>query len=150
MHQQTATREWLDPSEITRIRHGFAVVAADADRFTADFYARLFELAPTLRPLFPADLSTQRDKLNEMLAILVARLDRPLALKPALAALGDRHRSYGVVKADFVVVGQALIHTLHAHLGEQFSSDDRSAWVGLYTRITAIMTLGTARSAAAA
>jgi hemoglobin-like flavoprotein len=150
MHQETPARDWLDTAQIARIRNGFNAVAADADRFTADFYARLFELAPTLRPLFPDDLSGQRDKLKHMLAMLVAGLDRPLALQPALAMLGDRHRAYGVVKADFVVVGQALIGTLESHLGERFSCADRSAWAALYSRVTAIMMTGTTRAAAAA
>lgn len=150
MHQETVTRDWLDSAEIARIRRGFNAVAAEADRFTAGFYTRLFELAPTLRPLFPDDLSGQRDKLKHMLAMLVAGLDRPLALRPALAMLGDRHRSYGVVKVDFVVVGQALLDTLDAHLGGQFSAADRGAWAALYARITAIMTMGTTQAAAAA
>jgi hemoglobin-like flavoprotein len=150
MHQESVTRDWLDTCEITRIRSGFSAVAADADRFTADFYARLFELAPTLRPLFPDDLSSQRGKLTHMLVMLVAALDRPDTLRPVLATLGDRHRSYGVVKADFIVVGQALIDTLGAHLGEQFGPADRSAWTALYSRITTIMTTGTAHTAVAA
>jgi len=150
MQQETFTHEWLDSGQIARIRRGFSAVATDADRFTADFYERLFELAPTLRQLFPADLSDQRDKLKHMLAVLVADLDRPVALAPALAKLGDRHRSYGVVKADFIVVGQALIDTLGSHLEEQFSPADRSAWAALYARVTSIMTKGTMRSAAAA
>ena len=150
MHQDSVTRDWLDAGEIARIRHGFSAVAADADRFTADFYERLFALAPTLRPLFPDDLASQRDKLKHMLGMLVASLDRPVALRPALAALGDRHRSYGVVKADFIVVGQALLDTLSAHLGEQFCAADRGAWAALYARITAIMTTGTVRACAVA
>ena len=150
MYRESVTRDWLDDAEITRIRRGFGAVAADADRFTAGFYARLFELAPTLRPLFPDDLSSQRGKLKHMLAMLIAGLDRPVTLRPALAALGDRHRSYGVVKSDFIVVGQALMETLHAHLGEQFSPADRAAWAALYGRITSIMTTGTAQAAAAA
>jgi len=150
MHLATETNDWLDAREIARIRQGFSAVAADANRFTASFYARLFDLAPTLRPLFPDDLSNQRDKLKHMLAMLVAGLDRPVALKSTLAMLGDRHRSYGVVKTDFIVVGQALIDTLAAHLGEQFGPADRSAWTALYGRITAIMTMGTAHAVAAA
>jgi hemoglobin-like flavoprotein len=150
MHQETAKRDWLDAGEITRIRSGFSAVAADADRFTADFYARLFEIAPTLRPLFPDDLSRQRAKLKHMLVFLVESLDRPDTLRPELAALGDRHRSYGVVKADFIVLGQALIDTLGAHLGEQFGPAERSAWTALYSRITTIMTMGTTHVVAAA
>jgi hemoglobin-like flavoprotein len=149
MQQETTTHDWLDHAQIKRIRHGFSAVAADADRFTAEFYRHLFERAPTLRPLFPDDLSNQRDKLKSMLAMLVAGLDRPVTLKPALAMLGDRHRSYGVVKADFIVVGQALMDTLACRLGEQFGDADRGAWAALYARVTAIMTMGTARAAAA-
>jgi len=147
MHQETFTHDWLDSDQIARIRRGFSAAASDADCFTAAFYERLFELAPTLRQLFPADLSSQRDKLKHMLAVLVADLDRPGALAPALAKLGDRHRSYGVVRADFMVVGKALIDTLGSHLEEQFSPADRSAWAELYTRITAIMKKGTAQGA---
>jgi len=150
MHQETVKRDWLDAGEIARIRRDFSTVAADADRFTADFYARLFELGPTLRPLFPDDLSSQREKLKHTLTMLIAALDCPDTLRPALATLGDRHRSYGVVNADFIVVGQALIDTLGVHLGEQFGPAERSAWTALYSRITAIMKMGTGHVAAAA
>jgi len=149
MHDEISTHDWLDSGQIARIRSGFSAVASDADCFTAAFYERLFELAPTLRPLFPADLSSQRDKLKHMLAMLVADLDRPLALAPALAKLGDRHRSFGVVKADFIVVGTALIDTLNSHLEGHFSAADRSAWAALYARVSAIMKRGTAQDAAA-
>jgi hemoglobin-like flavoprotein len=150
MHHRTETPDWLDAAEIARIRGGFAQVASNADGFTVDFYARLFELAPTTRSLFPDDLSNQRDKLKHMLVMLMRSLDRPTELAPALAALGDRHRSYGVVKTDFAVVGQALIDTLATHLGELFSAADRAAWIALYRRITAVMIAGTTRTAAAA
>jgi hemoglobin-like flavoprotein len=53
MHRTAETATWLDAAEITRIRAGFARVASNADAFTADFYARLFEIAPTTRALFP-------------------------------------------------------------------------------------------------
>jgi len=150
MNEEPTARDWLDTAEIERIRSGFNAVATNADRFTVDFYARLFELAPTLRPLFPDDLSIQRDKIKHMLGMLVASLDRPAALRPTLSTLGDRHRSYGVVKTDFIVVGRALMDTLDVHLGDQFGPADRSAWAALYARITAIMTAGTARAAVAA
>jgi nitric oxide dioxygenase len=150
MHSGNEARDWLDAADVVRIRDGFARVAANADGFTADFYARLFELAPTTRALFPDDLTTQREKLKHMLVMLIGSLDRPLQLKPALAALGDRHRSYGVVKADFVVVGRALLDTLAAHLGDSFTPADRAAWADLYGRITAVMTSGTQRNPATA
>jgi len=150
MRHTIATPDWLDAAEIARIRAGFARVATNADGFVADFYARLFELAPTTRALFPDDLSAQRDKLKHMLVMLMASLDRAAELRPALATLGDRHRSYGVVKADFAVVGQALLDTLAAHLGAAFTAADRDAWAALYGRITSIMIAGTTPVAVAA
>lgn len=148
MHHHAAAHDWLGAADIVRIRNGFGLVAADADGFTAAFYARLFELAPTVRALFPDDLAPQRDKLKHMLAMLTASLDRPAALQAALAALGDRHRAYGVVRSDFVVVGQALLDTLAARLGAAFADADRAAWTALYARITSIMTSAAGRAAA--
>jgi len=150
MHSSTETRDWLATADVVRIRDGFAHVATNADGFIADFYARLFELAPTTRALFPDDLTAQREKVKDLLVMLMGGLDHPMQVKPALAALGDRHRSYGVVKADFVVMGRALLDTLAAHLGDAFTPADRAAWADLYGRITAVMTAGTQRTVAAA
>jgi len=150
MHARNENHDWIDAAKIARIRESFAGVASNADGFVADFYARLFELAPTTRALFPDDLSSQRDKLKHMLVMLMRGLDRPVELAPALAALGDRHRSYGVVKTDFAVVGLALIDTLAKHLGDAFTDADRGAWVALYRHVTNIMLAGTRRSAEAA
>ena len=84
-----------------------------------------------------------------MLATLVASLDRPETIRPALVMLGERHRSYDVVKADFIVVVRALIDTLDVHLGERFSPADRNAWAAFYARVTAMMTTGMVRATAA-
>lgn len=150
MQPRYIVSDWLEAAEIARIRNGFDRIAPNADAFTTAFYARLFELAPTTRALFPEDLSTQREKLKHMLVMLIAALDRPAELRPAIAALGDRHRSYGVVKADFIVVGQALIDALAAQLGDAFVAADRAAWAALYGRIAAIMTAARPITAAAA
>jgi hemoglobin-like flavoprotein len=149
MHAGNGPRDWLDPSEVASIRRTFAAVAADADRFAQDYYARLFELAPTLQALFPEDLAAQRAKLAQMLATFVSALDRPADFRGMVAALGERHRSYGVVRSDFIVVGRALLDTLGARLGDAFATEDRAAWRMLYARIAAIMTARTAFAAAA-
>jgi len=140
----------MTPKQIEIVQASFDKVAPIAEAAAGLFYARLFELAPTTRALFLDDLSSQRDKLKHMLVMLMRGLDRPVELAPALAALGDRHRSYGVVKTDFAVVGLALIDTLAKHLGDAFTDADRGAWVALYRHVTNIMLAGTRRSAEAA
>ena len=148
MKDRTEAASWLDAGQIARIRHAFAHVARNADGFTVDFYARLFELEPATRALFPDDLSDQRAKLVRTLVMLVGNLDHPEELRPLLAGLGSRHRSYGVLPTHYPLVGQALIATLAASLGDSFTAVDRSSWAALYEHIANIMISGTARPAA--
>ena len=121
----------LTTSEIVLIRDSFDRVSVGL-RFSRKYYARLFEIAPELRALFPADLSVQLRKLMDMLAALVQKLDRPHELVLALEALGAQHRDYGVAPAHFAPVGQALFETLAAELGPAFDDATRRAWIALY------------------
>lgn len=121
----------LTASEIVLIRDSFDRVSVGL-RFSRNYYARLFEIAPELRALFPDDLSIQLRKLMEMLAALVEKLDRPHELMLALEALGAQHRDYGVAPAHFAPVGQALFETLQGELGPAFDNATRRAWIALY------------------
>ena len=121
----------LTASEIVLIRDSFDRVSVGL-RFSRNYYARLFEIAPELRALFPDDLSIQLRKLMEMLAALVEKLDRPHELMLALEALGAQHRDYGVAPAHFAPVGQALFETLQGELGPTFDDATRRAWIALY------------------
>jgi hemoglobin-like flavoprotein len=110
-----------------------------ADAAAALFYRRLFELDPTLQPLFKGDMNAQGRKLMDMLRLAVKGLDRPETLKPALAALGRRHADYGVNKHDYNTVGEALLWTLEQGLGPNFTTDVREAWVAVYVFVAGAM-----------
>ncbi len=114
------------------VQTSFAQVRPSADAAAALFYRRLFELDPTLRPLFNGDMEEQGRKLMEMIGLAVKGLDRPDTLLPALAALGRRHAGYGVSERDYETVGEALIWTLEQGLGPSFTPDIREAWTALY------------------
>ena len=120
----------------------FAQVRPIADAAAALFYNRLFELDPTLRPLFKGDLKEQGRKLMDMLTLAVKGLDRPEALLPALAALGRRHAGYGVNESDYETVGEALLWTLEQGLGPSFTPDIREAWSALYRFVADTMREG--------
>jgi len=135
----TSNPNWLDPSEIARIRRQFATIGNDADAFASEFYARLFSISPLVRAMFRGDMGQQRDKLVRMLAMLVSKLDTPEQLAIPLAALGERHRGYGVMQADFDPVGRALIATLAQRLGDDFDDAARDIWLKVYAWITAQM-----------
>jgi hemoglobin-like flavoprotein len=114
------------------VQTSFAQVRPIADAAAALFYRRLFELDPTLRPLFKGDLKEQGRKLMEMLTLAVKGLDRPEALLPALTLLGRRHAGYGVKEHDYETVGEALLWTLEQGLGPSFTPEVREAWTALY------------------
>ena len=112
------------------VQSSFALVAPIADQAAILFYNRLFDLDPSLRPLFAKEMSQQRTKLMQTLAVAVEGLDTLETLVPVLEALAVRHVAYGVRTEHYQTVGAALLWTLEQGLGEAFTEDVRSAWSG--------------------
>lgn len=139
----------LTPLQIERVRATFAIVARTPREAAAAFYARLFELDPSTRPMFPADLEPQGRKLLGVLAMVVDRLDDLGALGAEVDALGRRHAGYGVEPGHYRTVGEALIWTLEQALGADFCEHARAGWLTAYVLLSTRMT-GAAREALAA
>ncbi|MET0386326.1 MAG: globin family protein [Polyangiales bacterium] len=118
-----------------------AAVAADI------FYTKLFELDPSLRGLFPNDLSEQKVKLMATLGRVVSSLDDPTFI-PAVEALGRKHVKYGVRPEHYTTVGAALLATLETGLGEAWTPEVRTAWVTAFGGLSQTMMLagGSSRS----
>ncbi len=57
----------MTPEQIALVQTSFAHVVPIADTAATLFYDRLFALDPTLRRLFPSDLTEQRHKLMTIL-----------------------------------------------------------------------------------
>lgn len=129
----------MTSSDITLIKNSFQRVAPMADQAAALFYARLFELDPTLRRLFRGDMAEQGRKLMSVLGLAVASLDRLESLTPAVKALGTRHAGYGVSEEHYAVVGAALLWTLDKGLGPEFTPAVRDAWTGMYSMLANLM-----------
>ena len=103
------------------------------------FYARLFELDPTLRRLFKGDLRQQGQKLMQMLSLTVVGLDRLDKLVPAAQALGARHCTYGLAPNHYDTVGAALLWTLEYGLGAAFTAEVKEAWATVYSLLAEAM-----------
>jgi hemoglobin-like flavoprotein len=121
------------------IRGSFAKVAPNAEAVAAAFYARLFELDPSLRPLFKGDMAAQGRKLMAMIGTAVANLHQLGTVVPAVQKLGERHVQYGVKDADYATVGSALLWTLEQGLGDDFTPAMREAWTECYTTLAGVM-----------
>jgi hemoglobin-like flavoprotein len=129
----------MTPAQLDAIRETFALIALQPDDAARAFYKRLFELDPSLRPLFRPDLEEQGHELMQMLGAAVRLLDNPTALIPVLENLGRRHSGYGVRDEHYDTVGEALLSTLSAALGELFTPAVREAWASLYGLVATTM-----------
>ncbi|HKA70586.1 MAG TPA: globin family protein [Xanthobacteraceae bacterium] len=134
----------LNADDIMLVRTSFARVVPVKDAAADLFYARLFERAPHLRTLFPADLRQQKQKLMTMIAAAVGALHDLEALVPKLKALGMRHAGYGATAQHYDVVGDVLLLTLARALGDAFTPNVRAAWTKVYGVLAATMQAGAA------
>lgn len=129
----------MTPQQVKLVQDSFGKVAPIATQAGDIFYARLFEIAPEVRPMFPDDISGQRDKLMKMLATAVTNLYQVEKIIPAVQDLGRRHVGYGVEDAHYDTVGSALIWTLEKGLGNAFTDDVKDAWVAAYGTLAGVM-----------
>jgi len=129
----------LVPAHVAELRRSWQLVAALADEAAQLFYARLFELDPSLRVLFHTEPAIQRRKLIDALTFVVTLADQPDDLLPRLAALGARHVGYGVRPEHYTIVGEALLWTLDQGLGALRTAEARDAWVATYEFVATAM-----------
>ena len=122
----------LAKAEIELVQGDWVQVATIADTAATLFYDRLFSLDPTVKPMFPADLSEQKKKLMHTIGIAVKGLGDLGALVPVVQALGRRHAGYGVKPQHYDTVGSALLWTLKTGLGDGFDAAHESAWTKVY------------------
>jgi len=129
----------MTPESQRLVRDSFAKVAPIAPAAAAMFYDRLFQLDPSLRPLFKGDMAEQGRKLMTMIGTAVANLHRLDSIVPTVRDLGRRHAGYGVRPAHYQTVAGALLWTLEQGLGDAFTPATRDAWVECYTTLAATM-----------
>lgn len=122
----------LSAHQINLVQDSFAAVVPITDSTAAEFYHRLFELAPDTKPLFRGDMTEQGRKLFLTLATVVDALDRLDAIVPVARELAVRHVTYGAQERHYAAVGSALVETLRSGLGPAFDRDTEAAWLTAY------------------
>jgi nitric oxide dioxygenase len=140
----------MTPDQVKLVQQSFSKVAPISDQAAVLFYDRLFEVAPQVKSMFPADMTEQRKKLMATLAVVVGGLSDLPSILPAASALAKRHVAYGVTAGDYAPVGEALLWTLDRGLGGQWTPELAVAWAAAYGVLSEFM-IGEAygRSAAA-
>jgi hemoglobin-like flavoprotein len=129
----------MTPEQVKLVQESFAQVAPIADKAAEIFYDRLFEVAPAVRPMFPADMAQQRKLLMATLAAVVRGLSNLSSVLPTASALAKRHVGYGAKPEHYAVVGDALLWTLARGLGPQWTPEVAVAWTEAYTTLSGYM-----------
>ena len=129
----------MTPQQITLVQTSWQKVVPIKDKAAELFYGKLFELDPSLKPLFKGDIAEQGRKLMSILNTAVNSLNDLPAIVPAVQAMGRRHAGYGVQDAHYDTVAGALLWTLGAGLGDAFTDEVQAAWTETYVTLAGVM-----------
>ncbi len=137
----------MSPEQKLLVQITYERLAPLADSAGELFYQRLFELDPSLKPLFMGDMKEQGKMFMSMIGIAVNGLDRVGDLLPVVEDLGHGHAGYGVKDKDYDTVGAAFIWTLERVLGHHFTPEARLAWTAAYQMLARAMKQAAAAAA---
>jgi hemoglobin-like flavoprotein len=137
--------------DINALEASFDQVAPRGDELMDVFYARLFAVAPAVRPLFAGvDLKRQKGMLLAALVLLRRSLRDLEAVTPQLRDLGARHVRYGVLPEHYPVVGQVLIASMAQVAGDGWTLEFELAWAEAYDVVSSAMLEGAASAVSVA
>jgi len=125
--------------QIELVQLSFRQIMRRREAVAEQFYNRLFELDPSLRPLFRGDMTRQRHDLMVTLSVLIGSLRSIDGLVPSIQALARRHVAFGARPEHFQTVGAALVWALSQHLGDAFTNEVESAWLAVYDTLASTM-----------
>ncbi len=102
-------------------------------------YLRLFEMDPSLKPLFKGDIKRQGEMLFIAIELAIQNIDNPARMAEAVAELGKRHQGYGVQAGYFNIFGAALMWSLEQVIGPDFTPEVKVAWGEAYSLLAKAM-----------
>jgi hemoglobin-like flavoprotein len=129
--------------DVETLEESFDLVAPQGDELMKKFYDRLFEVAPSVQPLFAdVDMERQRQALLNMLVVLRESLRDLDDIVPDLEDLGARHVEYGATPEHYPVVGEVLIGAMAEIAGDSWKPHYTAAWQEAYGVVQNVMLSG--------
>jgi nitric oxide dioxygenase len=124
--------------QILLVQTSFTKLVDDIDDVARIFFEKLFELDPTLQPMFSSEMQVQGRKMFRTLLVIVNALNDPNSIVEMMRGLSKRHIGYGVKAEHYATVGDALVRTIHEALGDAASQEIDAAWMAAYTLVADI------------
>ncbi|KAA6186639.1 hemin receptor [Thiohalocapsa marina] len=132
----------MTPADATLVRESWARLLPMRKQVCADFYQRLFQRHPELRPLFKGDMERQASLFTTMMNTVVSALDNPDPVVPLVRMAGARHADYGVAPEHYGKFREALLASFAEALGADFTPQVRTAWTEAYAELARTMQQG--------
>ena len=129
----------MTKQQVALVQQTFMKVLPISDLAAGLFYKKLFEMDPSVRPMFKGDMNEQGRKLMLMIGMAVTGLSTPNEIMGLVADLGRRHGEYGVVDTHYDTVRSALLWTLKQGLGPEFTPEVETAWAEAYDFLAKVM-----------
>jgi hemoglobin-like flavoprotein len=129
--------------DLEALETSFDLVAPRGDDLMDEFYRRLLETAPAVKPLFArTDLKAQKAMLLGTLVLLRKSLRNLDAIVPKLRELGARHVAYGALPEHYPVVGEVLIASMAKIAGDAWRPEFEAAWGEAFAIVAGAMLEG--------
>ncbi len=123
-----------------RLQPSWLLIQPRVGELAKHFYGRLFELDPSVKPLFVnTDFAVQEVKFLASITAIVEHAGEPERLLPYAAQMGRRHVAYGALDHHYETIGNALLWALDDLAGDALSADDRAAWHEAYALVSSVM-----------
>lgn len=129
----------ISTQQIQLIQTSFSLIQNQSEQFSDLFYQTLFDLNPSVKAIFPADMDAQKRKLSSMINLLVNSCEVYERLTPAFKQLGESHKHLNLTEQDFEIVKQALLVTLEQLCGSSWNLETKQAWAEFYGAIVKAM-----------
>ncbi len=129
----------LSEDEIELLRDTLVYLQERKNLATSVFYENLFEIDPSLRPMFDDDLTEQSNKALFAFGAVVAQIHDVETCREMTRGLASRHVGYGVIPEHYPKVGAAVIATVSMVMGEAMTAEIATAWQKAYDQIAEAM-----------
>ena len=125
------------------LRSTFELVVERQPQVVHRFYEILFSRYPQTKSLFRGNVPAVQEKmLTDALVAVIDHLEDAPWLTSTLAALGAKHKGYGVTDEMYDWVGACLLAALAEAAGKDWSREAEVAWTEAYGAIAALMKAG--------
>lgn len=133
---------WPSETQASTLRNSIVRLIPACERVSEQFYSRLFESHPELRPMFPEDMSNQQEKLILMLASSIDLLKDQDKFETTCAALGRRHVGYGAKAEHYPIVASLVLEEIGRQANPPLSAEEQESWALLFQLIGTSMLSG--------